>query len=111
MPLLFLGLLVALLVVPQVCFGLNAIHGPYEWNNVVDDGNYIIPIKIDGNKVEEGANATQRFNERIGNQLEDRTCLRIRPWDGEESWLNLQTKKEEECASLAYGRPNGGRNV
>ena len=98
-------------MVPQVCFGFGAINHPYQWNNVVDDGYYIIPIKVDGNEVKEGASAMQRFNERIGNQLEDRTCLRTRPWDGEESWLNLLTKKEEECYSFAYGRPKGGRNV
>ena len=75
------------------------------------EGLYIIPIKVDGKKVKESAIALQRFNERIGNQLEDRTCLRTRPWDGEESWLNLLTKHDEECFSLAYGRPKGGRNV
>ena len=107
----FLGLLVALLVVPQVCFGYGAINYPDRWNNINDDGKYIIPIKLDGEKVEEGANAMQRFNERLGNQLEDRTCLRIRSWDGEESWLNLQTKNVKGCFSFAYGRPKGGRNV
>ena len=107
----FVGLLVALLVVPQMCFGFLIGNDRFQWNNIIDDDKYIIPIKIDGNKANEGAIAMQRFNQRLGNQLERRTCLRVRPWDGEESWLNLQTRNEEGCASSGYGRPKGGRNV
>ena len=65
----------------EVCLTENNLP----WN-MVDEGNYIFPYKFTDDK---GSIPKEAFL--LAKRIEEKTCLRFRPWKGESSWLNLST--------------------